>query len=81
MPEMDGLEATQIIRKGTWNERALVNENIRIVAITANVTEENRALYLAAVMNDFISKPIDDVLLHKVIETTINVTTYKGSPA
>jgi signal transduction histidine kinase/DNA-binding response OmpR family regulator len=79
MPEMDGLEATQIIRNGIWNESTLVNANIRIVAITANVTEENRALYLAAGMNDFLSKPIDEVLLHKVIETTINEQLTKGA--
>jgi len=51
MPEMDGLEAARRIsmRNG---------ERPRIVAMTANATEEDRRLCLAAGMDDYITKPV-----------------------
>jgi CheY-like chemotaxis protein/HPt (histidine-containing phosphotransfer) domain-containing protein len=51
MPLLDGLEATRLIR-GT-PELA----EIPIIAMTANVTTEDRERCLAAGMNDFIGKP------------------------
>ncbi len=51
MPLLDGLEATRLIR-GT-PELA----DIPIIAMTANVTTEDRERCLAAGMNDFIGKP------------------------
>jgi two-component system, sensor histidine kinase and response regulator len=52
MPEMDGYEATRILR-----EREQTRE-IPIIAMTANVTKEDRARCLDAGMNDFQPKPI-----------------------
>jgi CheY-like chemotaxis protein len=51
MPEMDGLEATRRIV-------AQSNERPRIIAMTANATQDDRALCLAAGMDDYIAKPI-----------------------
>lgn len=69
MPEMDGLEATRIIR-----ERWLPAERPCIVALTAYTLEYGREMCLSAGMDDYISKPliiedlrdaIDDCLAHR----------------
>jgi CheY-like chemotaxis protein len=52
MPEMDGITATQVIRK-------LLPENgPKIVAITAFALKGDREKCLEAGMDDYISKPI-----------------------
>ncbi|WP_167761236.1 hybrid sensor histidine kinase/response regulator [Duganella callida] len=56
MPEMDGLEATRRIR-------AAVGSGLRIVAMTANAGDGDRAACLAAGMNEHVGKPIDLELL------------------
>lgn len=53
MPEMDGLEATRIIR-----ERWLPTERPCIVALTAYTLEYGREMCLSAGMDDYISKPL-----------------------
>ena len=52
MPEMDGLEATRHLRT-TWPK-----EKLRIIAMTANASEQDRRLCLEAGMDDYIAKPI-----------------------
>lgn len=53
MPEMDGLEATGVIR----NELGL--QELPIIAMTADVVAERIQIYLATGMNDCIFKPIN----------------------
>jgi CheY-like chemotaxis protein len=55
MPEMDGYEATRLIR-AMDNPRA---KKIPIVAMTANVFREDIEKCIAAGMNGHIGKPID----------------------
>jgi len=55
MPEMDGLEATKVIR-GMNRADA---KTVPVVALTANVIKEDIAVALAAGMNDHIAKPIE----------------------
>jgi CheY-like chemotaxis protein len=51
MPEMDGLEATRVIRAGSQTQP-------QIVAMTANAMPEDREICLQAGMDNYISKPI-----------------------
>jgi len=60
MPEMDGYDATRIIR----NE---FKSNIPIVALTAHAMNEEREKCLKLGMNDFISKPFDQKHLYDTI--------------
>ncbi|WP_421578360.1 ATP-binding protein [Shinella sp. M31] len=59
MPRMDGIEATKAIR-GTGND-------VPIVAMTANASEDDRRLCAAAGMNGFQSKPVTKNQLARVI--------------
>jgi len=62
MPEMDGVQATAQIR--TLDEPLC---RIPIVAMTANAMKGDRERYLAAGMDDYVSKPIDKNKLFAVI--------------
>ncbi len=61
MPEMDGLEATRIIRaqeqKRPMQGLARV-PRMPVLALTADVLPENRAHCLEAGMDDFLTKPV-----------------------
>ena len=57
MPEMNGFEATLYIR----NE---MKSQIPIIALTADVTKIDIDKCMEVGMNDYISKPIDEVLLY-----------------
>ncbi|MBQ8138008.1 MAG: response regulator [Lachnospiraceae bacterium] len=54
MPEMDGIEATHIIR-----ETIPQSFGLPILALTANVMEGVKDMFIQEGMNDFIPKPID----------------------
>ena len=63
MPEMDGIEATQHIRRLPDPVKA----NIPIIALTANALKGDSEKYLAAGMNDYLAKPFDEERLFQVI--------------
>jgi signal transduction histidine kinase/CheY-like chemotaxis protein len=65
LPDLDGYEATRLIRNPASEVR---NHDIPVVAMTANAMAGDREKCLASGMNDYISKPIDSVLLERVME-------------
>ncbi|MDX2181216.1 MAG: response regulator [Bryobacteraceae bacterium] len=65
MPEMDGLEATRVIRA---RERG---SHIPIVAVTAHTMAHHRNLCLEAGMDDYVTKPLNEKeLLAKIAAST-----------
>jgi len=60
MPEMNGFEATEYIRH-------ILNSQIPIIALTADVTTVDLAKCKAVGMNDYIAKPVDEKLLYSKI--------------
>lgn len=57
MPEMNGFEATEYIRK-------TLKLTLPIIALTADVTTVDVAKCKAVGMNDYLSKPVDERLLY-----------------
>jgi CheY-like chemotaxis protein len=63
MPEMDGVEATRRIRQ----MRDVGKATTPIVAVTANMLKGDSERYLAAGMNDYIAKPIEEKKLFSIL--------------
>jgi signal transduction histidine kinase/CheY-like chemotaxis protein len=65
MPEMDGIEATELIRKKEKEEKAKMTP---IIALTAYAMKGDKERFLKAGMNSYISKPIKQNQLMETIE-------------
>ncbi len=87
MPEMDGFEATRLIRE--WEELGS-RTAIPIIALTAHATPGDREHCLSAGMNDYLSKPFSMERLHTVLaawlrpssgQATVERTTLAGTTA
>jgi CheY-like chemotaxis protein len=63
MPEMDGVEATGIIRK--LGEKY---KKLPIIALTANAVQGAKEMFLSSGFDDFISKPIDIQEMYKILK-------------
>ena len=78
MPDMDGYEATRIIRR---IEQETGQLHTPIIAMTASAMEEDRNECLAAGMDDYASKPVRTSVLHDLIEHWITFSrSTDGSP-
>lgn len=67
MPEMDGVEATRIIRSmnGEYYKK------LPIIALTANAVNGAREMFKESDFNDFIAKPIELLALDRVLKKWI----------
>ena len=65
MPEMDGYEATAVIREMEKTS----GSHVAIVAMTANAMPSDRELCLRAGMDGYVAKPLDPSELYRVIDS------------
>ncbi|MBK6897464.1 MAG: response regulator [Alphaproteobacteria bacterium] len=75
MPEIDGFEASEIIRE----KEALIGD-VLIIAVTADAMRGAREKCLDAGMNDYISKPVDISKLTSVLEKWLPCNNSFESP-
>ena len=76
MPEMDGFEASALIRQAEQDKR-----HTPIIAATANAFAEDRLRCLAAGMDDYIAKPITKTSLAAIIERWLPATQNVPQPS
>ena len=67
MPEMDGVEATAILR-GMDDE---YYKNLPIIALTANVANGAREMFLSSGFNDFLAKPMELTALDRILRNYV----------
>ncbi len=65
MPEMNGYEATGVIRDVTSR---VINHNVLVIAVTANAMEGDREKCLEAGMDDYLAKPLNKTALAEMLE-------------
>ncbi len=64
MPEMDGIDATAVIRKLDGD----YYKNLPIIALTANALVGAKELFINEGMNDFLAKPIEVKKLNEILK-------------
>ena len=69
MPEMDGFEATRCIREGAAGD---IYKNTPIIAVTANAMQSDKDMCMAAGMDDFLTKPIDNQKVTSTLRKWLN---------
>lgn len=63
MPKMDGVEATAILR----GKEGKYYQKLPIIALTANVANDARTMFLRSGFHDFLAKPIELSALDRVL--------------
>jgi two-component system sensor histidine kinase RpfC len=64
MPQLDGIETTR-----QWRRLEKGLKHLPIIALTAKATANDRTLSLAAGMDDFITKPVDQARLQSILQS------------
>lgn len=76
MPEMDGFEATGLIRD---KSSAVLNHDVPIIAMTANAMKGDRERCLQAGMTDYVAKPVKKYELAEVLGKCVAGSTRNKS--
>jgi len=74
MPEVDGYEATAVIRD---QNSAVLNHAVPVIALTAKAFKEDRDNCLAAGMDDYLSKPVVMADLQEMLDKWIGFAPAK----
>ena len=69
MPEMDGVEATRIIRRQCDKNRDAI-----VIALTANAISGAKEMYLSNGFQDFLAKPFERIQIHDMLNKWISET-------
>jgi PAS domain S-box-containing protein len=70
MPEMDGYQATQVLREGGCT--------VPVIAMTANAMKGDREKCLAAGMNDYLTKPVEKQALAAALDVWLRLPRADG---
>ena len=76
MPVMDGVTATKLIRQQEIED----GRRCPIVAITANTMSGDRDAFVAAGMDDYVAKPINQELLFAALERAVGSKIARPDP-
>lgn len=76
MPEMDGVEATRLIRESNPDPHRPY-----IIAVTANALFDNEEACREVGMNDYINKPLRGLALQFALKRAIEVLSAQAAPA
>ncbi|MBW4054458.1 MAG: response regulator [Proteobacteria bacterium] len=77
MPEMDGFEATAMIRNVRSN---VLNHAVPVIAMTANAMVGDRDTCIEAGMNDYLAKPVKKEELAEVLGKWLKTGDLKSAP-
>lgn len=77
MPEMDGYEATRVIR----TSESIPSRNLPILAMTANAMARDADKCIGVAMNDYISNPIAAKRLAEILLRWLDPEAITRKPA
>jgi len=76
MPEMDGIEATQLIRKNGWS-----HDLLPVLGLTADFRTVDLPMYRSIGMNDCLGKPIKMKDLQVYLNSAVSATCHSSTQA
>ncbi|MFP4348392.1 MAG: response regulator [Desulfococcaceae bacterium] len=77
MPELDGFEATALIRS---SDSPVLNRRVPIIAMTAHAMQGDRDRCLEVGMNDYLAKPVSPRRVSEMIEKWLSAESSKTDP-